>query len=53
MREPEASVTVLPRLAASPALTIVLACALAGVVFFGLYPDPLVALTQHAILALK
>jgi len=53
MREPEASVTVHPRLATSPALTLVLACALAGVVFFGLYPDPLVSLAQHAILALK
>lgn len=53
MREPDASVTAPPRLAPSPALTIVLASAVAGVLFFGLYPDPLVALASHAILALK
>lgn len=53
MREPDASVAVPPHLAPSPALTIVLACTVAGVIFFGLYPDPLVALASHAVLALK
>jgi NADH-quinone oxidoreductase subunit N len=53
MREPDASVVMPPRLAPSPALAIVLASTVAGVIFFGLYPDPLVALASHAILALK
>ncbi len=42
-----------PRLSASPALAVVLACAVAGVVLLGLYPDPLVSVTTHAILPLK
>jgi NADH-quinone oxidoreductase subunit N len=37
----------------SPALSIVLACAVAGVVFFGLYPNPLVNLAGQAVLTLK
>ncbi|MEW6543408.1 MAG: NADH-quinone oxidoreductase subunit N [Nitrospirota bacterium] len=53
MREPDSSVTVVPRLAATPALTIVLASAIAGVVLLGLYPDPLIWLTSQAVLALK
>ena len=53
MREPEVSGVLEPRLAASPVLTIVLACALGGVILLGLYPDPLVSITSQAILALK
>jgi NADH-quinone oxidoreductase subunit N len=53
MREPEVSGVLEPRLAASPILTIVLACALGGVILLGLYPDPLVSITSQAILALK
>jgi NADH-quinone oxidoreductase subunit N len=53
MREPEVSGGLEPRLAASPVLTVVLACALAGVVLLGLYPDPLVSITSQAVLALK
>jgi len=34
-------------------MTVVLACAIAGVVILGLYPDPLVSLTTSAVLTLK
>jgi NADH-quinone oxidoreductase subunit N len=53
MREPDALTAASPRLVMSPALSIVLACALAGVVFFGLYPSPLVSLAGHAVLTFK
>lgn len=53
MREPDPLTTTSPRLIMSPALSIVLACAVAGVVFFGLYPNPLVSLTGHAVLTFK
>jgi NADH-quinone oxidoreductase subunit N len=53
MREPDQSAGPQPCLVASPTLTIVLACALAGVVLLGLYPDPLVSLATQAVLALK
>jgi NADH-quinone oxidoreductase subunit N len=52
MREPEAS-GIEPRLAVSPALTVALACAFAGVLVFGLYPNPLVSLATQAVLILK
>ncbi|MBH0195744.1 MAG: NADH-quinone oxidoreductase subunit N [Nitrospira sp.] len=53
MREPDALTAASPRLTMSPALSIVLACAVAGVVFFGLYPSPLVSLAGHAVLTFK
>jgi len=53
MREPEAVTALSPRFVSSPALSIALACAIAGVVFFGLYPDPIVSLATQAALALK
>jgi NADH-quinone oxidoreductase subunit N len=53
MREPEAVTALSPRFVSSPALSIVLACAVAGVVFFGLYPDPIVNLATQAALTLK
>jgi NADH-quinone oxidoreductase subunit N len=53
MREPEAVTALSPRFVSSPALSIVLACAIAGVVFFGLYPDPIVNLAIQAALTLK
>jgi NADH-quinone oxidoreductase subunit N len=52
MREPEAS-GIEPRLVASPALTVALACAFAGVLVFGVYPNPLVSLATQAVLILK
>lgn len=53
MREPGAVTALSPRFVSSPALTIVLACAIAGVVFFGLYPDPIVNLATQAALTLR
>lgn len=53
MREPEAVTALSPRFVSSPALSIVLACAIAGVVFFGLYPDPIVNLATQAAFTLK
>jgi NADH-quinone oxidoreductase subunit N len=37
----------------SPTLSIVLACAVAGVVIFGIYPNPIVHLATQAVLTLK
>lgn len=53
MREPGEVTATSPRLVMSPTLSIVLACALAGVVFFGLYPNPLVNLATQAVLPFK
>lgn len=53
MREPGAVTALSPRFVSSPALSIVLACAIAGVVFFGFYPDPIVNLATQAALTLK
>jgi NADH-quinone oxidoreductase subunit N len=53
MREPDSAAGAVPHLATSPAVAIVLACAIAGVVLFGLFPDPLVSLARHAALPLK
>ena len=48
MREPSATQESETRLALSPATTVVLACAIAGVVFLGIYPGPLVSVTTSA-----
>lgn len=53
MREPGELTATSPRLVASPALSIVLACAVAGVVLFGIYPNPIVSLATQAVLTLK
>ncbi|MCA1957088.1 MAG: NADH-quinone oxidoreductase subunit N [Nitrospira sp.] len=53
MREPETSTAASPRLVLSPAISIVLACAIAGVVILGLYPGPLVNLAVQAVQALQ
>ena len=53
MRDPEPIEGPLPRLAMSPAMTIVLASTLAGVILLGLYPNPLVSVTTYAVLSLK
>jgi NADH-quinone oxidoreductase subunit N len=52
MRESEAG-GVEPRLAASPALAVALACAFAGVLVFGVYPNPLVSFAAQAVLVLR
>jgi NADH-quinone oxidoreductase subunit N len=53
MREPSALSSTSPRMVMSPALSIVLACAVAGVVIFGIYPNPLVNFAMQAVSALK
>jgi NADH-quinone oxidoreductase subunit N len=53
MREPDPAVGVIPHLTTSPTMAFVLACAIAGVVFFGLFPDPLVSLATHSALPLR
>lgn len=53
MREPTDHSETSPRLVMSPTLSIVLACAVAGVVVFGVYPNPLVNFTMQAVLTLK
>jgi NADH-quinone oxidoreductase subunit N len=53
MREPDALVTEPPRLVGSPALSIVLACAVAGVILLGLFPNPVVNLALQSVLILK
>ncbi len=52
MQEPEAA-GVESRLMTSPVLAVALACAFAGVLVFGLYPNPLVSFATQAILVLK
>lgn len=53
MREPSDHSDAAPRLVMSPTLSIVLACAVAGVVVFGVYPNPLVNFAMQAVLTLK
>ena len=50
MREPSSTQELETRLAISPATTVVLACAVAGVVFLGIYPSPLVSVTTSAVI---
>jgi len=52
MREPEGA-GVESRLVTSPVLAVALACAFAGVLVFGLYPNPLVSFATQAVLVLK
>lgn len=53
MREPEATAAETSHLVPSPALSIVLACAVAGVIIFGLFPNPVVNLALQSVLFLK
>ncbi len=53
MRDPDLSITPEPRFEHSPALSIVLACALAGVVLIGLFPNMLVSLAMLAVPLMK
>jgi len=53
MREPAASTVETPQLVTSPALSIVLVCAIAGVIIFGLFPNPVVNLALQSVLSLK
>ncbi len=53
MREPRDQMDSAPRFVMSPTLSIVLACAVAGVVIFGVYPNPLVSFATQAVSTLK
>jgi NADH-quinone oxidoreductase subunit N len=53
MREPSDAADSAPQLVMSPALSIVLACAVTGVVIFGIYPNPLVQFAMQAVLTFK
>lgn len=53
MREPQPGNGPEPRLAAAPTAVVVLACAVAGVLLLGLYPDPLVSVAIRAALPIK
>jgi NADH-quinone oxidoreductase subunit N len=53
MRDSNPSSVEQPRLVASPALSFVLACAVAGVILFGLYPNPLVSFALQSVLTFK
>jgi len=53
MRDPNPSSDTPPHLVTSPALSFVLACAVAGVIFFGLFPNPLVSFALQSVLTLK
>ncbi|GJL62055.1 MAG: NADH-quinone oxidoreductase subunit N [Nitrospirales bacterium] len=51
MREPSTDQEHDTRLAFSPTTSVVLACALAGVVFLGIFPGPLVSVTTSAVIS--
>ena len=53
MREPDPAAVPAPRFESSPALSIVLACALAGVVLLGLFPNLVVSLATQAVPLMK
>ncbi|MGH7206564.1 MAG: NADH-quinone oxidoreductase subunit N [Nitrospiraceae bacterium] len=53
MRDPSPSSDAPPRLVTSPALSFVLACAVAGVILFGIFPNPLVSFALQSVLTLK
>lgn len=53
MREPSSEQELHTRLILSPQISVVLACAVAGVVLLGLYPGPLVSVADLSTLSLK
>jgi NADH-quinone oxidoreductase subunit N len=53
MREPDPAMLPAPRFESSPALSIVLVCALAGVVLLGLFPNIVVSLAMQAVPLMK
>jgi NADH-quinone oxidoreductase subunit N len=53
MRDPNPSSIAQSRLVTSPALSFVLACAVAGVILFGIFPNPLVSFALQSVLTLK
>ncbi len=53
MRDPSSEQELNTRLAFSPSVSVVLACAVAGVVLLGIFPGPLVSVADWSSLALK
>jgi NADH-quinone oxidoreductase subunit N len=53
MREPSSEQEWHTRLALSPQISVVLACAVAGVVLLGVFPGPLVSIADLSILSIK
>ncbi|NJL17787.1 MAG: NADH-quinone oxidoreductase subunit L, partial [Nitrospira sp.] len=53
MREPSDHSETAPHMVMSPTLSIVLACTVAGVVIFGVYPNPLINFAMQAVSTLK
>jgi len=53
MREPSSEQELNTRLAFSPSVSVVLACAVAGVVLLGVFPGPLVSVTDLSNLIVK
>lgn len=53
MREPLTETAMSPRITASPVTALVLTCAIAGVLIFGLYPDPLLSVSAQAVFPVK
>ena len=53
MRDPSSEQERSTKLALSPQVSIVLACALAGVVLFGIFPSPLVSLADLSTIPMK
>jgi len=53
MREPQPSRGLVPTLATSPVMVVVLAVSVGGVLLLGLFPGPLIAVTSQAALSLK
>ena len=53
MREPSSTQELETRLVLSPGTTFVLACAVGGVILFGIYPGPLVSVTLSAVIPFK
>ena len=53
MREPSTEQELRTRLILSPQISVVLACAVAGVVLLGIFPGPLVSVTDLSTLPIK
>ncbi len=53
MREPSSTQEIETRLALTPTTTVVLACAVAGVVLLGIYPSPLISVATFAAIPFR
>ena len=53
MREPSSEQELNTHLVLNPQVTVVLACAVAGVLLLGVYPGPLVSVAEFSALSIK